>query len=92
MSEDIIRLNGYQIKRLMDFVDGEDETEVCISYCADEREDLSSPGEMMPPGYYVWCADYPEEGSMWLPETPEDHMRVDGEPRSTDSGGVKHGD
>lgn len=67
-------INGYQIKRLLDFVDNEDESEVTLQYVDHERPDgNSNDGEIMPKGLYAWYTDYPEEGSMWLPETPEEH-------------------
>lgn len=81
-------INGYQIKRLLDFVDNEDESEVTLAYVDHERPDgNSNDGEMMPKGLYAWYTDYPEEGSMWLPETPEEHM----ESVTPPSGGSEHG-
>lgn len=83
-----ISLNGYQIRRLLDFVDSEDEAEVEIDYVDHERPDLNSnEGEMMPAGVYAWFRDYPDEGALWLPQTPEQHMSVDG--GSADAGGPK---
>lgn len=64
-------LNGYQIKRLLDFVDSDDEAELSLAYFDEERDDLESPDEKMPQGLYAWFTDYPDEGSMWLPETPQ---------------------
>jgi hypothetical protein len=70
-----ISLNGYQIRRLWDFVDAEDEAEIEIEYVDYERPDGNSDGEIMPAGLYAWFRDYPDEGSLWLPETPEEHMK-----------------
>jgi hypothetical protein len=67
-----VSLNGYQIRRLWDFVDSEDEAEVEVVYVDHERPDGNSKeGEMMPVGVYAWFKDYPEEGSLYLPEEPE---------------------
>jgi hypothetical protein len=64
----VITLNGYQIKRLLDFVDSDDESEVTIDYIDHERPDAnSSDGEMMPAGYYAWFPNCPDEGALLLP-------------------------
>lgn len=69
------QINGYQIKRLLDFVDNDDESEVSLAYIDHQRPDgNSNDGEMMPKGLYAWYTDYPDEGSIWLPETPAEHM------------------
>lgn len=65
-------LNGYQIHRLWDFVDAEPEAEVTLGNFP-ERADMED-GTKMPAGLYAWFTDYPDEGSIWLPETPDDHM------------------
>lgn len=80
--EDRIIINGYQIERLRDFVDAEPEAEVTLG-AFPERPDMET-GEKMPAGLYAWFADYPDEGSIWLPETPEDHM-ADVEPSQADT-------
>jgi hypothetical protein len=67
-----VTLNGYQVKLLLEFVDSEDETEITVAYVDHERPDANSAeGEIMPAGLYVWCTDYPDEGSLYLPETPQ---------------------
>jgi hypothetical protein len=79
----LMDINGYQIKRLLDFVDNENEAELTLRYVDHERPDgNSNDGEMMPKGLYAWYTDYPDEGSMWLPETPEEHA-ASVEPRSS---------
>jgi len=70
----MIHINGYQIKRLLDFIDGEDETPLTLDFVDHERPDgNSNDGEIMPAGLYAWFTEYPDEGSLWLPETPEEH-------------------
>lgn len=61
-----ITLNGYQLKELLDFTnpDGEDdkdqlETELTIMYAEDGHSGA---------GYYFYMTDYPEEGSIKLPD------------------------
>lgn len=61
-----ITLNGYQLKELLDFAnpDGDSEkdqleTELTIVYLKDGHS-----GE----GYYFYMTEYPEEGSMKLPD------------------------
>lgn len=63
-------LTGYQIQRLWDFVDGDVESELSLAYFDEARPDLEDPEETMPAGLYAWFTDYPDEGSLWLPESP----------------------
>jgi len=70
-----VAINGYQIKRLLDFVDSDNEAELTLQYVDHERPDgNSNDGEVMPEGLYAWFSEYPDEGSLWLPETPEEHL------------------
>lgn len=65
----MISINGHQLKELLDFIDSDDEVEVCLHYYSRERRDEES-GEMMLPGLYAWMSEYPEEGQHFLAESP----------------------
>lgn len=69
---------GYQLKCVLDFIDGEDDCEVTIAYF-DACPDTENTGETMPAGDYVWLTEYPEEGRMWLPVE-----------RTADAGSAEH--
>jgi len=62
-------LNGYQIKALLDFVDSEDDAELCIQWFRECPPD--DDGLAMPEGLWTYFAEYPEEGRIYLPETAE---------------------
>jgi hypothetical protein len=69
-----MHLTGYQVKALHAFMGGEFDTDVTIEQC---EERVSSDGEPMPAGLYVWCTDYPEEGCILLFETEEAEKLAD---------------
>ena len=71
----MIHMTGYQIHRLWDFVDAEPDAQVTLDVFP-ERPDLET-GEKMPAGLYAWFTDYPDEGSIWLPENEDDHIAID---------------
>ena len=61
-----ITLNRVQAQAILDYIDqGESdvETEVIIGY-REAAKDID--GEDAPAGVYMWDAEYPEEGSMYL--------------------------
>jgi hypothetical protein len=64
-----IHINGLQLKHALDFVDQDDESELVIEHVDFERPDGNSPDETMPAGLYAWFYDYPDEGSLLLPES-----------------------
>lgn len=70
----LITLTGYQIRTILDMVDAEDEAEITISYIDYDRPCVDS-GEVMPAGLYAWFTDYPDEGSLYLPEADDGFLR-----------------
>lgn len=71
-----VQITGWQVKHLLDFMDGEDEAELTLEHFAEERKD-SETGEAMPPGLYAWFTEYPEEGSLLLAEKTETDLTPD---------------
>lgn len=62
-------LNGYQLKQALDFLDNEEETNLCVAWYGQDRREHDKPdGELMPAGVYCWLSEYPEEGQLLLKE------------------------
>lgn len=61
-----MELTGYQVKKLHEFMGGDFDCNVTLGRFVQER--VGKDGETMPAGLYVWCTDYPEEGSVLLRE------------------------
>jgi hypothetical protein len=77
-----VDLNGHQIRDIVAFLGGEFDTEISIGYF-----DAVPPSEDIPlgrpAGYYVWCTEYPEEGSWYLHEKPDTFACEHGVPAKT---------
>ena len=65
-----IRMTGYQISHVWDFIDGEMEADISIGY-GDEFTDECG---VTPAGLRAWFTEYPEEGSVHLYETKEENQ------------------
>lgn len=69
MKNQSIDLTGNQVKEMYEFMGGDFTASVTVKHL---EEHLVYPAldEMAPAGLYVYCSDYPEEGSMYLSPEP----------------------
>ena len=54
-----VDLNAHQLRQALDFLGGDEESEVTIKRLTTAQAEEGG-------GVYVWCSEYPEEGSMKL--------------------------
>lgn len=71
-----MRLTGYQVKQINDFMGGDYEGDVTIENLP---ERAGSGGEAMPAGLHIWCSDYPEEGAVLLDPVDRDTIGDSGD-------------
>lgn len=70
-----MRLTGYQVKQINDFMGGDYDCDVTIEELSERTHldpDTGLPGETLSAGLYIWCSDYPEEGCLLLDEVDQD--------------------
>ena len=63
-------LNGHQLRQALEFLDNENETDLCFRLYTEDRHEPGKYGEPMPKGMYCWFFEYPEEGQLLLKDEP----------------------
>lgn len=70
---EVFFLTGFQVKTLLDLLGGYDEdsaeTELAIGPLPEHKD--AESGELRSAGLYAWFHEYPDEGSIPLPEAPD---------------------
>ena len=63
-------LNGHQLRQALEFLDNENDTDLCFWLYIEDRLEPGKHGEPMPKGMYCWFFEYPEEGQLLLSDRP----------------------
>lgn len=71
-----MELTGYQVKQINEFMGGDYDCDVTIAELPERTPidpDTGALGEPLKAGIYIWCTDYPEEGSVLLEHDQAPH-------------------
>jgi hypothetical protein len=63
-------LNGHQLRQALEFLDNENDTDLCFRLYTEDRLEPGKHGGPMPKGMYCWFFEYPEEGQLLLSDRP----------------------
>lgn len=77
-----MELTGYQVKQINEFMGGDYDCDVTIAELPERTPidpDTGALGEPLKAGVYIWCTDYPEEGSVLLEPVDQDTVGAAGD-------------